>query len=114
MSFLHVSGDFVVAYHGTECNQTNQRIGRQNRQAQDEGILHGLQAVIFLASVDDENENRRSGGGPCQLVLDCRARRVELWWYRVLRDVLVMRRKRVARETEGANPDSCADVDSAS
>lgn len=105
--------DTIVPYHCTEGNQTNQRIGRQKRQAHNEGILHSLQTVILLASVHDKDEDRGSGGGSCQLVLNRRALGVELWGYRILRDILVMRRKRVAGQTEGADPASCADIDSA-
>lgn len=105
--------NIIIAYHCTERNQTNQRIGRQKRQAHDEGILHSLQTIILLAGIDDKDENGGSGGWPCQLVLDCRALGVELWGYRVLCNILVMRRERVARETEGADPDSCADINSA-
>lgn len=47
------------------------------------------------------------------MVFDRRALGVELWGYRVLGNILIMRRKRVTRETEWANPDSCADIDSA-
>jgi hypothetical protein len=86
----------IVPYHSTEGNQTNQRIGRQKRQAHDEGVLHSLQTVILLAGIDNKDKNRGSGGGSCQLVLDRRALGVELWGYRVLRDILVMRRERVA------------------
>lgn len=103
----------IVPYHSTEGNQTNQRIGRQKRQAHDEGILHSLQTVILLAGIDNKDENRGSGGRSCQLVLDRCALGVELWGYRVLCDVLVMRGERVARQTEGTDPDSCADIDSA-
>jgi hypothetical protein len=38
---------------------------------------------------------------------------VELGGYRVLRNVLVVRRKRVAHQTEGADPNPGADVDGA-
>jgi hypothetical protein len=84
-----------LSYHCAESNQTNQRIGGKKRQTHNERVLHGLQAVIFLASIDDKDEDRGSGGRSCQLVLDGCALRVEFGGYRVLRDVLVVRGKRI-------------------
>lgn len=100
------------AYHGAVGDQTDQRIRRQKRQAHDERVLERLQAVILLASVHDIHKDR-GGGRSSQLILDRSTRRVELGGYRVLRDVLVVRREGVTHQTEGTNPDPRADVDGA-
>ena len=46
------------------------------------------------------------------MVLDGGALRVKLGGYRVFGDILVVRRKRIAHQTERADPDPRADIDS--
>jgi hypothetical protein len=101
------------SYHCAVSDQTDQRIRWQQRQAHNERVLDCLKTVILLASIDHKQEDWGGGGGPRQLVLDCGAGRVELGRYRVLGNILVVRRKRIAHQTEGADPNTGADVDGA-
>lgn len=100
------------AYHCTVGNQTNQRIWWQKRQAHDKRVLESLKTVILLTSVDNVDKNGRSRSGSCQLVLDGGALRVEFWGYRVFGDILVVRREGIAHQTERADPNPRADIDS--
>lgn len=101
------------SYHCAVSDQTDQRIRWQQRQAHDERVLNCLKAVILLASIDHKQEDRGGRGWPRQLVLDCGAGRVELGGYRVLGNILIVRRKRIAHQTEWADPNTGADVDGA-
>lgn len=101
------------SYVGAICDEAHQRIGRQQRQAQNERILNSLQTVLFLASVDDKEEDGGSWGWPRQLIFDGCALRVELRGYCVLRDILVMRGQWVAHQTERTDPDPGTNINRA-
>jgi hypothetical protein len=98
-------------YHGTVCDQADQRILREQAQAHDDRVLERLQAVLLLACVHDEYEDRRGLDRLRKAVLDGSAVCVQLWGYLLLRDVLVVRREVVTVETEGAYPHAGAHVD---
>lgn len=99
------------SYHCTVCDQPNQRIRGQQRQAHNQGVFQSLQAVFLLAGIDDVYEDRGRRGGARQLVLNRGTRRVKFRGYRSLRDVLVVRGERIAAETKWTDPDSSANVD---
>jgi hypothetical protein len=100
-----------IAYHCAVCNQTDQGVLREQAQAHDDRVLERLQAVLLLASVDDEQEDRRRGGWARKAVLDGCAAGVQLWGDLLCRDVLVVRRQGVSLQTEGTYPHPGAHVD---
>jgi hypothetical protein len=55
----------ISPYHSAVGNQTDERIGRQQRQAHDERVPNRLQAVLLLASIDNEEKDRGRRGGAC-------------------------------------------------
>lgn len=59
-------------YHRAKCDQPNQRIRGQQRQAHDQGVLQRLQAILLLAGIHDVNKDGRGGSGTGKLVLDRR------------------------------------------
>jgi len=97
--------------HGTVGDQTDQGVGRQQTERHDDGILEGLQAILLLTCVDNEDEDWGHGSGSGQSVLDGGAGRVQLWGDGVLGNVLVVRWQAVTLQTEGADPYPCAHVD---
>ena len=86
-------------------------MGRQQRQAHDKRVLECLKTVILLAGIDGVKEDRRCRSRAGQLVLNSRVKGVQLGGYRVLSNILVVRRKRIAHQTERTDPDACSDVD---
>ena len=106
---IHVSTllDIVCpreSHHCAVCDQTDKGVLWQQAQAHDDRVLERLQAVLLLARVHDEQEDRGRGGRARQAVLDGGAAGVELWGDLLGGDVLVVRREGVALQTEGAYP----------
>jgi hypothetical protein len=97
-------------YHCTVCDETDQSVCWEQTQAHDDGILQCLQAVLLLASIYDEDEDRWGQNGLRKSVLDGGAARMQLWWDLLLGDVLVVRGEVVAIQAEGAYPNACAHV----
>lgn len=97
-------------YHCPISDQPNERIRRQQRQAHNQGILQGLETIILLAGVHDEEEDWRSRGWAGQSVLNCRALRVKLWRDSIFSDILVVSREWVAHQTKGTNPDASSNI----
>ena len=92
------------AYHSAICDQSNQGILGEQAQAHDDGVLESLQAILLLAGIHDEQENRGRGSGPVEAVLDGSAAWVELRGDGFLGDVLVVGWERVPGQAEGAYP----------
>jgi hypothetical protein len=101
----------VLAYHGAICDQAHEGIWGQQAQAHNDRVLQRLQAILFLACVDDEQEDGRRPRGGGETILDGSAVRVQLEGDLVGRDVLVLHGKLVPVETEGTYPDTGAHVD---
>jgi hypothetical protein len=78
-------------YHCAVCDETDQSVCWEQTQAHDNGILQRLQAVLLLASVYDEDEDRWGQNGLRKSVLDGGAARMQLGWDLLLGDVLVVR-----------------------
>lgn len=100
----------TLTYHCAISNQTNERILWEQAQAHNNGILECLQAVLLLASIDNEKEDRRVLGRVGQAVLDGRAAGVQLGWNLFSRNVLVVGRELISLKTEWAYPDTCAHI----
>jgi hypothetical protein len=83
----------------------------QEAQTHNNRVLQRLQAVLFLACVDDEQEDGRGPRGAGETVFDGGAVRVQLGRDLVSRDVLVVHGKLVAVEAEGTYPHTGAHID---
>lgn len=103
--------ELVDLGHGPEGDQANEGMVRQEIQARDQGFLEGRQAVLFLAGIDDVEEDGRARSRSGELVLDGGMRRVQLQGDALGGDVFVVRGKAVPRQAEGADPDACSNVD---
>jgi hypothetical protein len=115
LCLCHVSHDSLLiaspAYHGAVCDQPHQGVRGQQTQAHDDRVFQRLQAVLLLACVDDEQENRGEPRGSGKTVFDGGAVRVQFGRDLVGGDVLVMHGKLVAIEAEGTYPDAGAHID---
>jgi hypothetical protein len=94
MGLLVVSEDAViflrVSYHCAESDQADQGIRRKQAQAHDDRVLERLQAILFLACVDNKHKN---GGRRCwssKAIFNGGAVWVQLGGYLLGRDVLVV------------------------
>ncbi len=103
--------ELVDLGHGSEGDQANESMVRQEIQARDQGLLEGRQAVLFLAGIDDVEEDGRARSRSGELVLDGGVGRVQLEGNALGGDVFVVRGKAVPRQAEGADPDACPNVD---
>lgn len=86
-------------------------MGREETEGDDDALAEGLEVVLVEASVDDVEEDGRDLGWPGEGVLDGGILREELGGQVVGRNVLVVRRERVALEAERADPQLAAHVD---
>ena len=97
--------------HRAERDETNQRVGRKETQADDESITEGFEVFFVEACVDYEDEDGGNLGGAREGVLNGRVFGEELGWEVGVRDILVVRRECVALKTKGTYPEFAADVD---
>lgn len=86
-------------------------MGREETEGDDDALAEGLEVVLVEASVDDVEEDGRDLGWPGEGVLDGGILGEELGGQVVGRNVLVVRRERVALEAERADPQLAAHVD---
>lgn len=99
------------AHDRAKGDEPDERMLRQQTQRDNDGILERLQVILVQAGVDDVEEDGRDLHRPRERVLDCGVFRQQLGREVVARDVLVVRRERVALEAEWADPELAAHVD---
>jgi len=97
--------------HGSVGDETDEGVGRQQAQADDDSVLERLEVIIVEASVDDVEEDGRDLRRTSERVLDGGVLGEELGGEIVGGDVLVVRREGVALQAEGADPQLASDVD---
>lgn len=97
--------------HGPVRDQADQSILRQEAEAHNQGLLESSQAVFLLARIDDIEEDGWARSRSRQPVFDGRVGWVQLGGDGISGDILVVRRERVPREAEGADPEASAHVD---
>lgn len=101
-----------MTYHCTVGDQANQRIGRQQAQADYQCLLQRLELILIDTGVNNIEENGRDLGRARKSVLDSGELGQKLGRKIVGGKVLVvMRRERVTLETERTDPHLASDVD---
>lgn len=60
----------LLPYHGTISDQSDQGMGRQQAQADDQRVLQGLEVILINAGVNNVQENGRNLCTSGQSVLD--------------------------------------------
>lgn len=99
------------AYHCAVCDKAHQRVLGKEAQTHDKRFLEGSQTVIFLAKIDNIEEDGRGRGRSGQPIFDSCICRVQFGGNGVLRDVFVVRGERVSRQAKRADPNPSANVD---
>lgn len=105
--------DFMHLCHSTERDETNQSVGRQQAQADDDGFLERIEIFLVQTGIDHKEENRRDLSRSREGVLDRRVLWKKLGREVGRRNVLVMRREGVSLQTKGTDPDLASSVDGA-
>ena len=99
------------AYHRSKSDEANKRVWRKQAQAHNQRVLESFERVLLLAGIDDKQEDGRGGCGAREHILNGGVVGRQLERPRIGADVLVVRRKLVALQTERAYPQLCAGVD---
>lgn len=97
--------------HGAVRDETDERVRREHGERDDEDVPKRLEVVRVEAGVNDEEEDGRDLGRAGEGVFDGRVLGQELGREVVGREVFVVRGEGVALETQGADPELCADVE---
>lgn len=97
--------------HGTVGDETDESVGRQQAQANNERFAKGLEIVIVHAGVDKVEEDGWDLSGTAEGILDGGVLGKKLCGKVGAADVFVVRRESIARETKGADPKLSTDVD---
>ena len=100
----------MSAHHGTEGNQTNQRVWGDQTQTDDQSVPQCLQILFIQTRIDHEKKNGWNRCWAGEGVFDSRVLREEFRGQICVRDVLVMRRESVSRQAERTNPELSSDV----
>ena len=98
-------------YHGAEGDEADERVLRDEADGDDDGIAERLELLLIETGIDDEKEHGRDLRRPGEGVLDGSILWEQLRREVGVRDVLVMRGKRVALQTKWTDPQLAADVD---
>lgn len=110
-TFFYVRLDICLTHHGSESDQSNEGIRRQQAQADHQSLPQRLELILIHTGVDDIDKDgwdlRRSREG----ILDGRVLREELGGKVGCGDILVVRWEGVALETKRADPEFPSDVD---
>lgn len=86
----------MLPYHSTISDQSDQGMGRQQAQADDQRVLQGLEVILVNASVDNVQEDGRNLCTPSQGVLDGCVFGEQFSWEVGVGDVSVVGRELVA------------------
>lgn len=100
-----------MSYHSPVCDQSYERVGGKQAQANDDSIAKGFEVLFIHAGVDDEKEDGWDLRGSAQGVFDGGVFWEEFGGKVRIGDVFVVRREGVSREAEGAYPEFSPDVD---
>lgn len=99
--------------HSTIRDQADQRIGRQQAEADDNSFLQGLQVVLVETGIDHEQKDRGDLSGSRERVLDGGVLGKELGRQVGGGNILVVWREGISLQTERTNPELASHVDRA-
>lgn len=97
--------------HGSVGDESDEGVRGDHAEGDDEHVAEGLEVVCVEAGVDDKQEDGRHLRRPGERVLDRRVLWQQFGREVVGGQVLVVRRERVALQTERADPQLRSDVE---
>ena len=106
-----------VAYRLAEGDQAHEGILREQVERQEQRVFQSLKLLLvdgLDAEIDGEQKDRRQANVTWQHILERGVRGVDLCWEPVLVDVSVLRRERIALQTERADPELACEIEATS
>ena len=97
--------------HRAERDETNQRVRREETQADYESIPESFEVFFVKTCVDYEDKDGGNLSGAREWVFDGGVFSEKLGWEVGIRNILVVRRECVALKTKGTYPEFAADID---